>query len=390
VAIGVIRFQKPELPRVEQIAAYFVAAEEIRWFSNRGPCHELLVERLETFLGGVRCVPVANGTLALMLSLRAVIGPIEDQRREVLMPSFTFAATINAVLWCGLRPVFVDVEERAWHLDPDSLQRALARRRGSVAAVLACSTFGIPPSSAQQAAWEDAAHRASVPLIVDSAAGFGAATQGGRLLGRQGDAEVFSFHATKPFAIGEGGLVTTSNSRTAERVTRLANFGFEDGVVGSEIGLNAKLSEWSAATALAVLDGYHNVVERRRARALGIMQAIEPHGYRSQAGTENAVWQFVPVLAPSPAAREAAIELAAQEAVELRSYYAVPLHRMPAFSATPIAGELRCTEHLAERTLALPMANDLGASDVDLIVDCLVPAARAASDPSSAPARRFS
>jgi dTDP-4-amino-4,6-dideoxygalactose transaminase len=390
VAIGVIRFQKPQLPRVEQVAAYFAGAEKIRWFSNRGPCYELLVERLEAFLGGVRCVPVANGTLALMLSLRAVVGSVEGDAREVLMPSFTFAATINAVLWCGLRPVFVDVEERSWHLDADCLQRALARRRGSVAAVLACSTFGIPPSSAQQAAWEDAARAADIPLIVDSAAGFGAATKDGKLLGRQGDAEVFSFHATKPFAIGEGGLVTTSDARTAERVTRLANFGFEDGVVESDIGLNAKLTEWSAATALAVLDGYDDVLERRRARAERILQAIEPHGYRSQAGTDNAVWQFVPVLAPSPAAREAAIELAAQEAVELRSYYAVPLHRMPAFSSTPIAGDLRCTEYLAERTLSLPMANDLGASDIDLIVDSLERAAGAAFDRSSAPARRFS
>ena len=92
-----IRFQAPQLPPVEQVAAYFARAEAVHWYSNRGPCHELLVERLVDFLGHVRCVPVANATLGLMLGLRALVGARGGRRREVLMPSFTFAATINAV-----------------------------------------------------------------------------------------------------------------------------------------------------------------------------------------------------------------------------------------------------------------------------------------------------
>ena len=73
-----IRFQAPQLPSVEEVAAYFARSERIRWYSNRGPCHELLVERLEDFLGGVHCVPVANGTLGLMLGLRALVGSAAD------------------------------------------------------------------------------------------------------------------------------------------------------------------------------------------------------------------------------------------------------------------------------------------------------------------------
>lgn len=127
-AAGLIRFQKPQLPPVAEIAAYYARSEEARWFSNRGPCHELLTERLERFLGpGVRCVPVGNATVGLMLGLRALVGA-QPQAREVLLPSFTFAATVNAVLWAGLEPVFVDVEERSWHLDPSSLRDALADR----------------------------------------------------------------------------------------------------------------------------------------------------------------------------------------------------------------------------------------------------------------------
>jgi dTDP-4-amino-4,6-dideoxygalactose transaminase len=374
VARRVIRFQAPQLPSVQNVATYFARADEIRWYSNRGPCHELLVERLEEFLGGVRCVPVANATLGLMLGLRALVGVGGGRRREVLMPSFTFAATINAVLWAGLEPVFVDVEERSWHLDPTRLEHALAVRAGSVAAVLACSTFGVPPSAAHRAAWEGAARTVGVPLLVDSAAGFGATGDDGQMLGRQGDVEVFSFHATKPFAIGEGGIVTTTDDEIARRIMRLTNFGFEDGLVDTDVGLNAKLSEWSAATALAVLDGYGEVLTHRRACAARMLAGLERHGYRGQSGTDGAAWQFVPVLAPSPAVRTAALETARRNNIEVRSYFSVPLHAMPAFASVPSADGLRCTDDLAERALSLPMANDLSVSDVDAIVAALVAA----------------
>jgi dTDP-4-amino-4,6-dideoxygalactose transaminase len=155
-----------------------------------------------------------------------------------------------------------------------------------------------PPPAAQRAAWEDAARAADVPLLVDSAAGFGAVADDGRVLSRQGDMEVFSFHATKPFAIGEGGVITTADDELARRAMRLANFGFEAGVIEHDVGLNAKLSEWSAATALAVLDGYDAVLGRRRECAQQMLDALDPHDYQRQYGSEGAAWQFVPVLAP--------------------------------------------------------------------------------------------
>jgi len=140
-----IRFQAPQLPPSRDVQSYFALAEEARWYSNGGPCHALLVERLERYLGpGVSCVPVANATLGLMVALRAMAGSA-PRRREVLMPSFTFAATVDAVLWAGLQPVFVDVEPHGWHLDPVALEAALRVRSSTVGAVFAASTFGTPP-----------------------------------------------------------------------------------------------------------------------------------------------------------------------------------------------------------------------------------------------------
>jgi dTDP-4-amino-4,6-dideoxygalactose transaminase len=370
-----IRFQAPVLPPVAEVAAYFAAAEHERWFSNRGPCLKLLTERLEAYLGsGLRCVPLANATSALALGLRALVAP-DERRREVVLPSFTFAAAVSAVLWAGLEPVFVDVEERSWHLCPDALELAL--ERDTVAAVLAASTFGTPPPDSIHARWQTAATAAGVRLLVDSAAGFGALTGGGERLGGQGDAEVFSFHATKPFAIGEGGLLVSADADVAARVARLANFGFEAGSVNAEVGLNAKLAEWPAATALAVLDGFDEVLTARRSAAAELLAGVSPYGYRPQATGGEPAWQFVAVLAPSRAVRDAAIEIAASDGIELRSYFSVPLHRMPAFGGLPVAGSLATTERLAGRILSLPMANDQSADDRRRIVAALATAAAA-------------
>lgn len=370
-----IRFQAPALPPVPEVAAYFTAAESARWFSNQGPCLKLLTERLEAYLGsGLHCVPLANATSALALGLRALVSP-GDRRREVVLPSFTFAAAVSAVLWAGLEPVFADVEEESWHLCPDALESAL--KRDTVAAVMAASTFGTPPAESIRARWQSAAAAAGVPLLVDSAAGFGALTGAGDRLGGQGTAEVFSFHATKPFAIGEGGLLVSADADLVAHVTRLANFGFEAGSVTGAVGLNAKLAEWPAATALAVLDGFEAVLAARRAAAADLLEGVASYGYRPQATDGQPAWQFVAVLAPSPAVRDAAIEIAASDGIELRSYFSAPLHQMPAFRGLPVAGSLATTERLAGRILSLPMANDQSADDRRRIAAALATAAAA-------------
>lgn len=373
-----IRFQAPLLPSVAEVADYFAESVRARWYSNGGPCHERLVKRLQERLDA-RCVPVANATLGLMIGLRALTAKRSVRQRKVLMPSFTFAAVAEAVLWTGLEPVFLDVELASWHLDPDELDRALRTYDGEVAAVLACSTFGSPPPEGQRTAWEELAREAGVSLLVDSAAGFGTTTATGEPLGRQGDAEVFSFHATKPFAIGEGGLVVTKNEELATDLRRLTNFGFEEGVVNGPAGLNAKLSEWSAATALAVLDGFDLVLERRRAAAQAMIEALTSHGYGFQYSDGLSSWQFVPALAPQPDLRDSIVETARQAGVELRSYFSVPLHRMRAFARHPVIGDLSRTETLSQRSISLPMANDLSAEDIRLIVDTLVSAISTAS-----------
>ena len=373
-----IRFLRPQLPSLDDIGRYFAAAEEERWFSNVGPCHRLLTQRLASYVGeGACCVLVANATLGLMVALRALLDRSARRASEVIVPSFTFAAVVDAVTWCGLEPVFADLEPKTWHLDPEQLELAIEKRGERLAAVVACSTFGTAPPIAVRHRWQAACARAEIPLLVDSAAGFGARDEAGQPLGRQGDAEVFSFHATKPFGMSEGGLIVTEDVDLAAEMSLLINFGLDDRRSPlRRHGLNAKLSEVHAAIGLAVLDGYDHVLGRRRALASQISRPLERVGFSFQPASERSTWQFIPTLAPSGETRDAVLAQSASTGVELRTYFAPPLHKSEPFASSKRLNRLPVTEDFTRRILSLPLANDLTDDEVDRIVQCVLRALR--------------
>ena len=217
-----VRFQTPELPPMEEVLAYFGAAERERFYSNGGPCARLLAARMALRLGGPTCVPVSSATHGLLVALRAVLGRPEGQRRMVVTPSFTFTATACAIDWAGFVPLFVDVDPDAWQLDPVALERALERHDGEVAGVLGCSTFGSMPPREVRTAWREISAAHGVPLLLDSAAAFGATDATGGTAGALDEVEVFSFHATKPSAAGEGGALVTREAAVYEPATHVA------------------------------------------------------------------------------------------------------------------------------------------------------------------------
>ena len=366
-----VRFQHPSLPKLDEVDKYFRAAHEQRWYSNGGPCVESLIQRLEDRLGrGLRTLPVASGTAALLVALRAAIDTYGCRGSGfVAVPSYTFAATVRAIDWCNLVPLFVDVDPEHWHLSPDALKGAFTRHGDDIAAVLACSTFGTPPPIPVVSSWESVCHDAGVPLIVDSAPGFGATDASGQALGHQGDVEIFSFHATKPFAIGEGGLIVSADSHLMELMQSLANFGFGAARIPTALsGINAKMSEIHAAIALAVLDNFDSIVYARRTSAERLLTAIHGADITPQANYAGSVWQFVPVLAKNEQHRREVIARATEQGVEIRTYH-MPLHQTPAYTGAMMASELDVTVDLASRSLSLPMANDLTVGEIGVIAD---------------------
>jgi dTDP-4-amino-4,6-dideoxygalactose transaminase len=315
-------------------------------------------------------VPVANATAGLMAAIAALVPGLDDGGPgEVLLPSFTFAATIQAAIWSGLQPRLLDVAPDHWHLDPAALENQLARRDRPVSLVLAVTAFGTPPPPEVSARWVAACASADVPLIVDAAAGFGAVAADGVPVGALGDADVVSFHATKPFAIGEGGAVFCRDATVLERIERATNFGLgPDGQATMQRGLNAKMSELHAATALAALDRFDVVLESRRASAADIVGSAGRVAFQAESG--RSTWQFVPAAFTDASARSAAAERC-RGLIEVRRYYR-PLHLMAPFQAFPSgAGGLGVTEDLAARVLCLPMADDLSPGERSAIASIL-------------------
>ena len=366
-----VRFQRPNPPALSAVAAYYAAAEEAKWFSNFGPCHELLVERLEVLVGqGTHAVPVGNCTLGLMVALRALTGEPDGQRDLVITPSYTFAGRRvghhlgrlpAAVRRRG--PPHVGARPRA------ARRRALGARPPRRGRHGGLHVRHPSPACRDPRLGGDLRARAGVPLLVDSAAGFGAERADGRWLGAQGHAEVFSFHATKPFSVGEAGVVTTRDPALRDRLRRLVNFGFdEQRQVSGDIGINAKLAELPAATALAVLDGFHDVLAARRASAGVLREALEPFGFRFQEGCEGSTWQAVCVQAPKGIGRPQVLARATSLQVEIRAYFEVPLHQMGAFRRDACHGDLAVTDRLAEGALSLPMADDIATADLQRVL----------------------
>jgi dTDP-4-amino-4,6-dideoxygalactose transaminase len=367
--LATVPFLRPQLPALTDVATYYDMAERARFYSNGGPCEQLLRRRLSEYLDGVHCVPVSNATMGIIAALRAVTELRGTADRSlVVTPSYTFAATAGAPAHLGFRPLFVDVDADAWQMDAAALEQVLAERAHDVAAVLATTTFGTPPSPATSARWEEACRRYGVPLVVDSAAAFGAVDADGARTGTGDAVHVFSFHATKPFGIGEGGMITTRDEAVYDYCDAFRQFGFSGGKVATLAGINMKLDELHSAVALTVLDRYDGILRARRRTAARYRQAFEPFGFRFQGGSGQSTWQGGYAMAPDPATRTALLAAAPSAKVELKTYYDVPVHRHPAFAADPTHGRLPISEQLAACAVSFPMANDLTDDEIARVV----------------------
>jgi dTDP-4-amino-4,6-dideoxygalactose transaminase len=361
-----IPFARPLLPEPADWLPFLAPAYEERWFSNGGPVAARFEAELTERCGidGREAVLVSSATAGLTAALLAL-----DVTGPVAMPAFTFPATAHAARMAGCRPVFCDVDPRTWELDAQSLARAL--RDHGCRAVVHVRPFGFVRDTG---AVEAVAEAAGVPVVVDAAAAFGGADEAGRPAGGAGAAEVFSFHATKVLAIGEGGVVLAPPALAA-RIRRAINFSLEGTDVAAR-GLNGKLPEVSAAIGLAALRALDEHIAVRRAAVERLARAatgIANLPYRPG----RPPWQGLPVVLAQAGARDAALAALHEAGVEGRVYYSPGLHRTSAFAGcAPFA--LPVTDSLAERILCLPVHADLAGAALDRVVeaveDALAPA----------------
>jgi dTDP-4-amino-4,6-dideoxygalactose transaminase len=368
-APGVIPFHAPLYDEREVEA---VRAALLRQAAGDGPAGRRVEARLAALLGTPRALLTTSCTHALELALLALgIGP----GQEVVVPSFTFVSTANAVLRVGARPVFADVEDHTLGLDPEDVARRLTPRS---AALVPVHYAGVAPD---MDALLDLSRRHGLRVVEDAAQGLGA-TYKGRALGTLGDAGALSFHETKNLSCGEGGALLVADPDLAKRAeiarekgTNRAAFlrGEVDRYTWVAEGSSYVLSDVLAAILEAQLDKLTAIQERRAAIAARYREALgewaEAHGVRLPAvlpdrATNHHIFFL---LYPDGARRDAALQALRAQGVTATFHY-VPLHSSPFGRSLGAGAELPVTDRVAATLVRLPLHPRLSDADVDRVV----------------------
>ncbi|MGH2750450.1 MAG: DegT/DnrJ/EryC1/StrS family aminotransferase [Actinomycetota bacterium] len=355
------------VPRIPNAAAVGEDVQRIlaSGVLTNGPYVRTLEERAAEYTGVRNCVAVSSCTAGLMLVLRAA-----QLTGDVVIPSFTFAATAHAVVWAGLRPVFADVDATLT-LSPEAVEHATGVR---ASAVLATHTFGTPCDV--EALAEIASNR-GVRLFFDAAHALGSRRKG-MPIGGFGNAEVFSLTPTKTVIAGEGGIVATNDDLLAEQLRIGRNYGNPGDYDCTFVGLNARMSEVHAAIALASLEDLDDRIEQRNHLAnlyCEALSGIPGISFPEVAPEDRSTYKDFTILVDPSGFGLSATRLGQSldaEGIETRRYYAPPVHTMKAYRGLVATnGSLPVTESAAERVLTLPLWVGMGEPEIERVASTI-------------------
>jgi dTDP-4-amino-4,6-dideoxygalactose transaminase len=326
-----------------------------------GPEVAAFEAELAEYLGARHVIGVANGTDAITIALRALGVEPGD---EVVVPSFTFYASAEAIITAGARPVFCDVDPATRNVTLETVKAALTPRARAIVAV---DLFGCPAPVPEL-------RQLGLPVLEDAAQAMGASLAG-RRAGTLGDVATFSFYPSKNLgAFGDGGAIVTDDDQLAELARALRFHGSRDKVTFDYAGYNSRLDEIQAAVLRVLLSEFESWCDARRQ----VGQAYAESGLGQYVGLPSVpdgadpVWHLYVVT--HPRADELIARLVEQR-VGTRAYYRTPVHRQPAMAPYALGVELPVTDELGRTSLALPMGPTLGRSEVEEVVTAVIAAA---------------
>lgn len=361
---------QPDLPDPAELQPRFAEILRSGRITNFGRYVSEFEGRVSDYLG-VHAVSTSSGTMGLLFTMQAIgLSP----GATVILPSFTFMATAQAVLYAGGRPLFADVGEDLT-MDPLDLTALLEQNRG-VELIMPVHMYGLPcdTDALERIAQERSAGQRPLRVVYDAAHAFGSARDG-RPVGTFGDAEVFSLSVTKVLVSVEGGVVTSSNPQLIERVRHLRNYGIESNYDAWYPGLNGKMSEFHALIGLANLQRLDERLERRQTIALEYQQRIhEQTNFRAVSwppGVRHTFKDFT-VLVPDGLAdrRDRVMARLEELGVETRAYFHPPVHEQKFFRRFADR-PLPRTESLSRRVVTLPFFTTMTSDQIGYVVDSL-------------------
>lgn len=378
IADRAIPLLRPNPPKLSQHVRELAVIEDSGVFTNYGPTNTKLEEAfIETVFRQGHCLTVCNATIGLMMAIREVIG--EDRpatRRFALMPSFTFAATAQAALWCGLTPLFCDIDPETWLPSQASEEALLKRYKDEIAVVVPYATFG---NNLDLARYQKMSEVHDVPIVVDAAASLGSMDESGKPFGSSfAWPLVFSMHATKAFSVGEGGLIYCGDRGRIDHLRTMGAFGFGETRSATMMGLNSKITEVAALTALLQLQEFPTAVRQRAAIARWYKTELHGDFVLQQRQGFHQISAFQSVLLPRSAApfRAQIIAELATHRIGAGTYFSPHLAEQPYFKRYGVSPPVPATEEIAGRVVSLPLLPEMSLPEVVRVVSALRVATR--------------
>jgi dTDP-4-amino-4,6-dideoxygalactose transaminase len=357
---------KPSLPPLPAVVRLLEGVWDRRILTNGGPLHQKLERALEQYLGVPHVSLFANATVALITALKAL-----EIRGEVITTPFSFVATGHSLLWNGLVPVFCDIDPNTLNIDVRKLEGLITPNTTAIMPVHCyghpCDTDGI----------RDIASRNGLNVIYDAAHAFGVTDAGGALA-RHGDLSVLSFHATKVFNTFEGGAIVSQSLEMKSRIDKLKNFGFEDEVTVSEVGINGKMSELHAAVGLCQLERVDADIAARAMIAQEYRERLASiRGVRCIGPTtetrENHSYFPILVQPAFPISRDELYARLQTRRIFTRRYFypLIPTFAMYRDRMTGQATGLPVAKQVASEVLCLPMSSEMKVPDAKRVCDAI-------------------
>lgn len=306
-----IELNKPLTPNLDKLTHYLTQVNDSGWYTNFGPLHQLLTERLEKYLGVENLLLVSNGTLAIQVACKAL------SINSAITTPFSFVATTSSLLWQGIETAFSDIDANSYNLCPQALDKALTQD-DHYDGIVATHVYGNP---CDVKGLESIATKHNKKIVYDAAHAFGV-NVGEESVLNFGDASTLSFHATKVFHTVEGGAIVFKHKTDFEKAKQLINFGIKSNGQLGEPGINAKLNEYQCAVGLTLLDEMENVIKHRASLfnlyRTELKDVVELPEWHAEASINGA---YMPIYISNEALQKKVIEALENAKIQCRRYF---------------------------------------------------------------------
>jgi len=358
---------RPFLPPLEEVNQYLEKIWADRLLTNNGRFHNELENKLAEFLNVKYVSLLANGTLALLLALKAL-----EITGEVITTPYSFVATTHILWWNQITPVFVDIQEKTCNIDPVKIERAITEK---TKAILPVHVYGNP---CEIESIKQIAEIHNLKIIYDACHAFGVKYKNESIF-NFGDISVVSFHATKIFNTFEGGAIITNSKELKKKIDFLKNFGFSNETTVIGPGINAKMNEFQAAIGLLQLKYFNSIIEKRRKIYNYYIQELnEIKGIRTLTITKNTTYNYAyfPIFIDREAfgmTRDELYDLFKCYNIYTRRYFFPLISEFPVYNNLPSSdnSNLINAYKASREVLCLPIYPDLNLTVQQKIIDII-------------------